>query len=158
MRYICRLPRISYNNRNTAQSGCFSSRKLCKEFGPYIGFVMALKEIIASPRWIKAWVERLFAGVEIWFYVTNVWWKGRGSNYSTLTCTYLLTDKVKTVQLMLYYWLRLEIMVALQAAILTFLAFAYETDFFSSIQWMKLQFLEKICYNKRGSFVLLHKF
>ena len=27
-------------------------------------------------------------------------------------------------------------MVALQAAILTFLAFAYETDFFSSIQWM----------------------
>ena len=26
------------------------------------------------------------------------------------------------------------------------------------IQWMKLQFLEKICYNKRGSFVLLHKF
>ena len=30
----------------------------------------------------------------------------------------------------LCYWLRLEIMVALQAAILTFLAFAYETDFF----------------------------
>ena len=58
----------------------------------------------------------------------------------------------------LCYWLRLEIMVALQAAILTFLAFAYETDFFSSIQWMKLQFLKKIYYNKRGSFVLLHKF
>ena len=35
MRYICRLPRISYNNRNTALSGCFSLRKLCKEFGPY---------------------------------------------------------------------------------------------------------------------------
>ena len=35
-------------------------------------------------------------------------------------------------------------MVALQAAILTFLAFAYERFFFSSIQWMKLQFLEKI--------------
>ena len=56
------------------------------------------------------------------------------------------------------YWLRLEIMVALQAAILTFLAFAYKTDFFSSIQWMKLQFLKNIFYNKRGSFVLLHKF
>ena len=30
--------------------------------------------------------------------------------------------------------------------------------FFSWIQWMKLQFLEKICYNKQGSFVLLHRF
>ena len=28
----------------------------------------------------------------------------------------------------------------------------------SNAFWMKLQFLEKICYNKRGSFVLLHKF
>ena len=80
MRYICRLPRISYNNRDTARSGCFSLHKLCKEFGPYSGFVMALKEIIAGPRWIKAWVELLFAGVGTWFYVTNVWWKGRGSN------------------------------------------------------------------------------
>ena len=80
MRYICRLPRISYNNHDTARNGCFSLRKLCKEFGPYSGFVMALKEIIASPRWIKAWVELLFAGVGTWFYVTNVWWKGRGSN------------------------------------------------------------------------------
>ena len=35
MRYIRWLPRISYNNRNTALSGCFSLRKLCKEFGPY---------------------------------------------------------------------------------------------------------------------------
>ena len=35
MRYICRLPRISYNNGDTARSGCFSLRKLCKEFGPY---------------------------------------------------------------------------------------------------------------------------
>ena len=35
MRYICRLPRISYNNRDTALSGCFSLHKLCKEFGPY---------------------------------------------------------------------------------------------------------------------------
>ena len=34
-------------------------------------------------------------------------------------------------------------MVALQAAILTFLVFAYETDFFSSIQWMKYSFLRK---------------
>ena len=31
MRYICRLPWISYNNRDTARSGCFSLRKLCKE-------------------------------------------------------------------------------------------------------------------------------
>ena len=80
MRYICWLPRISYNNRDTARSCCFSLRKLCKEFGPYSGFVMALKEIIASPRWINAWVELLFAGVETWFSVANVWWKGRGSN------------------------------------------------------------------------------
>ena len=80
MRYVCRLPRISYNNRDTARNGCFSLRKLSKEFVPYSGFVLALKEIIASPRWIKAWVELLFAGVEIWFYVTNVWWKGRESN------------------------------------------------------------------------------
>ena len=34
----------------------------------------------------------------------------------------------------LCYWLRLEIMVALQAAILTFLAFAYETDSFFLVQ------------------------
>ena len=33
---------------------------------------------------------------------------------------------------MLCYSLRLEIMVALKAAILTFLAFAYETDFFKA--------------------------
>ena len=26
MRYICRLPRISYNNRDTVRSGCFSLR------------------------------------------------------------------------------------------------------------------------------------
>ena len=32
---------------------------------------MALKEIIAGPRWIKAWVELLFAGVGTWFYVTS---------------------------------------------------------------------------------------
>ena len=50
MRFICRLPRISYNHRDTARNGCFSLRKLCKEFGPYSGFVTALKEIIASPR------------------------------------------------------------------------------------------------------------
>ena len=80
MRYICRLPRISYNHRDTARNGCFSLRKLCKESGPCSGFVMALKEIIASPRWINAWVEMLFTGVSTWFYVTNVWWKGRGSN------------------------------------------------------------------------------
>ena len=49
MRYICRLPRISYNHRDSARNGCFSLRKLCKEFGPYSGLVMALKEIIASP-------------------------------------------------------------------------------------------------------------
>ena len=67
MHYICRLPRISYNNRDTARSGCFSLRKLCKEFGPYSGLVLALKEIIASPRWIKAWVELLFAGLELVF-------------------------------------------------------------------------------------------
>ena len=35
---------------------------------------------------------------------------------------------------MLCYWLRLEIMVALQAAILTFLAIAYETDSFFLVQ------------------------
>ena len=80
MRYICRLPRISYNHRDTARNACFILRKLCKEFGPYSGFVMALKEIIASLRWINAWVELLFARVGTWFYVTNVWWKGRGSN------------------------------------------------------------------------------
>ena len=28
---------------------------------------MAFKEIIASPRWINAWVELLFAGVGTWF-------------------------------------------------------------------------------------------
>ena len=72
MRYICRLPRISYNHRDTARNGCFSLRKLCKEFGPYNGFVLALNEIIPSPRWINAWVELLFAGVGTWFYVTNV--------------------------------------------------------------------------------------
>ena len=27
-------------------------------------------------------------------------------------------------------------------------AFAYETVVFSLIQWMKLQFLEKMCYDK----------
>ena len=80
MRYICRLPRISYNHRDTARNDCFSLRKLCKDFGSYSGLVLALKEIIANPRWINAWVELLFAGVGTWFYVTNVWWKGRGSN------------------------------------------------------------------------------
>ena len=49
MRYVCRLPWISYNHRDTGRNGCFSLHKLCKEFGPYSGFVMALKEIIASP-------------------------------------------------------------------------------------------------------------
>ena len=34
--------------------------------------MLALKEIIASPRWINAWVELLFAEVGTWFYVTNV--------------------------------------------------------------------------------------
>ena len=72
MRYICRLPRISYNHRDTARNGCFSLRKLCKDFGSYSGLVLALKEIIANPRWINAWVELLFAGVGTWFYVTNV--------------------------------------------------------------------------------------
>ena len=80
MRYTCRLPRISYNHRDTARNDCFSLRKLCKDFGSYSGLVLAPKEIIANPRWINAWVELLFAEVGIWFYVTNVWWKGRGSN------------------------------------------------------------------------------
>ena len=81
IRYICRLPRISYNHRDTARNGCLALRKLSKEFVPYSGFVLALREIIASPRWINAWVELLFAEVGTWFYATNVWWKeGRGSN------------------------------------------------------------------------------
>ena len=80
MHYLCWLPLISYNHRDTARNGCFSLHKLCKEFGPYSRFGMALKEIIASPRWVKAWVELLFAGVGTWFCVTNVWWKRRGSN------------------------------------------------------------------------------
>ena len=83
MRYICRLPRISYNHRDTARKGCFSCASYAKNlahFGPYSGFLMAFEEIIASPRWINAWVELLFTGVGIWFYVINVWWKGRGSN------------------------------------------------------------------------------
>ena len=80
IRYICRLPRISYNHRDTTRNGCFSLRKLSKEFVPYSGFVLALREIIASPRWINAWVELLFAEVGTWFYVTNVWWKERRGN------------------------------------------------------------------------------
>ena len=93
MRYICRLQRISYNNRDTARNGCFSLRKLWKEFGPYSGFVMALKEIIASPHrrtgrggggWAaappnfgqlrffgpqeKIWAKLFFKDVSVFFY------------------------------------------------------------------------------------------
>ena len=77
-RYISRLPRVCYSHRETARNGYYSMRKLCKEFGPISGLLLALKEIIASPKWINAWVELLFTGVGTWMFVTNVWWKGKG--------------------------------------------------------------------------------
>ena len=64
-----------------------------KKFGPYSGFVMAFEEIIASPRWISAWVELLFAGVGTWFYATNAWWKGRGSNFKKYRYLHLLVNR-----------------------------------------------------------------
>ena len=77
MRYICRLPPISYNNRDTARSGCFSLRTSATN--------LAHTEIIqrdnSQPQMDKGvGVELLFSGVGTWFYVTNVWWKRRGSN------------------------------------------------------------------------------
>ena len=44
---------------------------------------------------------------------------------------------------MLCYWLRLEIMVALQATILMFLAFVYETDFLFQFNVWSYNFLRK---------------
>ena len=76
-RYICRLPRISYSHKDIPSKSFHSMRKLCKEFGPCSGLVLALKKIIGSPKWINTWVELQFTGVGNWMYVTNIWWKGR---------------------------------------------------------------------------------
>ena len=72
---------MSYNHHHcdTARNGCFSLRKLFKEFGPYSGLVMALKEIMASPRWINAWVELLFAGVGTCFMLPMYGGKDAGA-------------------------------------------------------------------------------
>ena len=75
-------------HRDAARNGFFSLRKLSKEFVPYSGFVLALREIIANPRWINAWVELLFAEVGTWFYVTNVYMVERRTR-EQLKYTYL---------------------------------------------------------------------
>ena len=77
MRYICRLPPISYNNRDIARSGCFSLRTSATN----LAHTDIIQRDNSQPQMDKGvGVELSFSGVGTWFYVTNVWWKGRGSN------------------------------------------------------------------------------
>ena len=82
---------------------------------------MALKEIITSPRWINAWVELLFAGVGTCFMLPMYGGKDEGAIkvhlLAPICCKNILADVVLLTHS------------RIQAAILTFLAFAYKTDF-----------------------------
>ena len=62
--YTSRMPLVSYNNCNTRRHGYYSMRKLCKDFGPYSGLVLALKRDNSQSKMDQC-VDRTF----VWRYV-----------------------------------------------------------------------------------------